>query len=1267
MYFRLGRFWVRDSQLKVQEVIDHRNKVHVNGSVLSEKEIAEHAVNEYSVQELARYGFHPSRSRKALNDCNGDVDAAFQNLMFDCFIIDGDTVDDAATSFENYFGKSNEEAKLDLEALDLLADEKMALESIYPDTFVERIPNKKWEITLKIPCLQKYCPSSQHDNENSIPKSNNSSNTLSAKKKQNKPICRYFLSGNCRFSDDKCRFRHEKLQEEPMKKSKQEEKFLLEIRFITSSRRPCYPSSAPFVCFSSENKQFPASYSLKITSRLMEEAKLMAEDDAPSIFSLVNLLENEEEVRRAIHGPDISFSFDAELVPGHVKNNESMNHLVKGMNEIDVENHCNDRASVKKGKNDQPPRINYRNKEIISENLRIKDRVKKRLEVPKLMKVRQQLPAWSERHTILNAINSNQVVVISGMTGCGKSTQVPQFILDDWLSDENDDGNRLCNIVCTQPRRISAIGVAERVAAERGEKVGSNQGLVGYQIRLESKTSPWTRLLFCTTGILLRRLESDSELSGTTHLVIDEVHERSEQSDFLLMILRDLLPKRPDLRVILMSATLNAQLFAQYFKYKAPKVTPSLPIIDIPGRTFPVEQLFLEDILDLTEYAMEDNSQYARPADEFTQRSFNNSSNQKFQTTKSLKEVQEYIDEYDIAFINNESLNCKEASEKKRDEQITPQQVVQRYSGSCSHEAQKVLSLMDFNKIDYDLIEQTLVYIADGNRHEYPRTGSILVFLPGLAEIMTLHEQLLNHQTFGSRAGKFKLLPLHSSLTSEEQAAIFEKPRPSHVRKIIMSTNLAETSITIDDCVFVVDAGRMKENRFDPIKNMESLDTVWVSRANALQRKGRAGRVMNGVCFHLYTKFRYDKHIRNDPTPEIQRVPLEQMVLRIKILPIFGHSRDAKTVLGKMIEPPDKMAIETAIDRLKGVGALDSKGGLTPLGFHLAGLPVDVRIGKMILFGAIFRCLDSALIIAAALSYRSPFVAPFGKRDEAKKKKIHFSQRNSDHIAILRAYQGWFAACKLGGKSGYVFAQENYLSFKTLQMLANMKHQFTELLSGIGFVGKDITVKRLERAARGQGTGPDGILSVTGEELNMNNNNYKVVVSILAAALYPHVVQILSPETKYMQTAGGAIVKPPSAEDLKFRTKADGYVHIHPSSVTIKSAYYENPYMVYHEKVKTSRVFVRELSMVPIYPMVLFGGGDGVKVQLQRGKFVLSMEDGWIKFVTESHEVAECLKEMRMELDRLLEEKIQDPYLDLSSNGRGKLVISTLVSLLSKE
>ena len=228
-------------------------------------------------------------------------------------------------------------------------------------------------------------------------------------------------------------------------------------------------------------------------------------------------------------------------------------------------------------------------------------------------------------------------------------------------------------------------------------------------------------------------------------------------------------------------------------------------------------------------------------------------------------------------------------------------------------------------------------------------------------------------------------------------------------------------------------------------------------------------------------------------------------------------------------------------------------------------------------------------------------------------------------------------------------------------MLVNMKHQFTELLSEIGFVPKDISVKRLEKAARGNGIGADGVSLITGADFNANNDNYKLVVSVLAAALYPNVVQMLSPETKYKQTAAGAMIKPPSAEDFKFRTKADGYVHIHPSSVNAKACQYENPYLVYHEKVKTSRVFVRELSMVPIYPMVLFGGGDGVKVELQRGKFGLLVEDGWIKFVTASHKVAECLKEMRSELDRLLEEKIRDTSLDLNSNARGKLVISTLV------
>lgn len=301
-------------------------------------------------------------------------------------------------------------------------------------------------------------------------------------------------------------------------------------------------------------------------------------------------------------------------------------------------------------------------------------------------------------------------------------------------------------------------------------------------------------------------------------------------------------------------------------------------------------------------------------------------------------------------------------------------------------------------------------------------------------------------------------------------------------RKIVLSTNLAETSITIDDCVFVVEVGRMKEKGFDADKNMESLDTVWVSRANALQRKGRAGRVMEGHCFHLYTKFRYDHHFRSDPLPEIQRVPLEQIILRIKILPLFEGKNTVK-VIGKMLEPPATDAMESAISRLREVAALDSDNELTPLGWHLAGLPVDVRIGKVLLFGAIFRCLDSALTIAAALSYRSPFASPFGKREEAKKKKMEFAARNSDILAALRAYQGWIGACKSGGKAGFVYARENFLSAKTLQTLATMKHQFAEHLASIGFLPSSVTFRRLEKAANH--SQPDAISLVSNDQAEM--------------------------------------------------------------------------------------------------------------------------------------------------------------------------------------
>ncbi|KAL3267516.1 hypothetical protein HHI36_011639 [Cryptolaemus montrouzieri] len=310
-----------------------------------------------------------------------------------------------------------------------------------------------------------------------------------------------------------------------------------------------------------------------------------------------------------------------------------------------------------------------------------------------MLSCRRNLPVWQYMKDILNTVGSSQVTIISGETGCGKSTQVPQYLLDDWIIKYEAGSKHHINIICTQPRRISAISVAERVAQERLEKVGNT---VGYQIRLESKMSESTRLSFCTTGILLRRLESDPTMNGVTHIVVDEVHERSEESDFLLMILRNILPLRPDLKVILMSATLKAELFSTYFN--------DIPIIEVPGRTFPVQQYFLEDIFENCEYVLEEGSEY----------------------TRRISKDPDYLES---------QLECGEVilmSEKPRtalkDESLNFRQICTRYE-EYSRRTCKNLFLMDPDKINNELIEHLLDFIL-WEEHDHPNTGTILVFLP---------------------------------------------------------------------------------------------------------------------------------------------------------------------------------------------------------------------------------------------------------------------------------------------------------------------------------------------------------------------------------------------------------------------------------------------------------------------------------------------------------------------------------------------------------
>ncbi|NP_001414443.1 DExH-box helicase 29 [Rattus norvegicus] len=788
----------------------------------------------------------------------------------------------------------------------------------------------------------------------------------------------------------------------------------------------------------------------------------------------------------------------------------------------------------------------------------------------RLLKERQQLPVFKHRASIVETLKRHRVVVVAGETGSGKSTQVPHFLLEDLLL--NDCGARKCNIVCTQPRRISAVSLATRVCEELGCEggPGGRNSLCGYQIRMESRASESTRLLYCTTGVLLRKLQEDGLLADVSHVIVDEVHERSVQSDFLLVILKEILQKRSDLHLILMSATVDSDKFSTYFTH--------CPILRISGRSYPVEVFHLEDIVEETGFILEKDSEYC----------------------------QKFLEEEEEITIN---VTSKAGGIKKYQECIPVQSgaspELSPFYQKYSSRTQYAVLYMNPHKINLDLILELLVYL-DKSPQFRNIEGAVLIFLPGLAHIQQLYDLLSNDRRFYSE--RYQLIALHSVLSTQDQAAAFMLPPPG-VRKIVLATNIAETGITIPDVVFVIDTGRTKENKYHESSQMSSLVETFVSKASALQRQGRAGRVRDGFCFRLYTRERFEGFLEYS-VPEILRVPLEELCLHIMKCDL-GSPED---FLSKALDPPQPQVISNAMNLLRKIGACEpSEPKLTPLGQHLAALPVNVKIGKMLIFGAIFGCLEPVATLAAVMTEKSPFITPIGRKDEADLAKSSLAVADSDHLTIYNAYLGWKKAQQEGGfRSEISYCQRNFLNRTSLLTLEDVKQELMKLVRAAGF------------SSSTSWEGKKGPQALSFQDIAL-------LKAVLAAGLYDSVGKIMCTKSVDVTEKLACMVE-----------TAQGKAQVHPSSVNRDLQTYG--WLLYQEKVRYARVYLRETTLITPFPVLLFGGD----IEVQHRERLLSV-DGWIYFQAPV-KIAVIFKQLRVLIDSVLRKKLENPKMSLEND-----------------
>ncbi|XP_041258500.1 ATP-dependent RNA helicase TDRD9 [Onychostruthus taczanowskii] len=579
------------------------------------------------------------------------------------------------------------------------------------------------------------------------------------------------------------------------------------------------------------------------------------------------------------------------------------------------------------------------------------------------------MPTAKHREKIVSLIQNNSVVVVEGATGSGKSTQIPQYILDYCMSRSLP-----CNIAVTQPRKISASSLARWISKERSWRLG---GVVGYQLSLENVSTKETRLLYMTTGVLLQKIVSAKSLTPFTHIFIDEVHERTEEIDFLLLVTRKLLcTNSQSVKIILMSASINSKELADYFALPLHNGLNPVCIFKVEGRPFAVEEYYLDDLKDIFDL------QFHR---------------------ESLGDPVMEPKMYQVAMSLIQSFDELEKSNREK----------KSWSGTLER-------------------------------------GSVLVFLPGLGEIRYMHSCL------SDKYQRWQVYPLHACATLEEQSKVFSATVPGY-RKVILATNVAESSVTVPDVKYVIDFCLTKILFCDKETNYQNLRLCWASKTNCNQRKGRAGRVSKGYCYRLIRKDFWADCIPEKSEPEMLHCPLGSTVLKLKKLDMG----EPKALLATALSPPSVADIERTILQLKELGALTTSvrteddlhdGELTFLGTILTQLPVDLHLGKLIVLGHVFGCLEECLIIAATLSSRNFFAVPFKKHVDAYRKKMFFAGNSrSDCIAILNAFRAWQAFKEKGKlrnpKEELEWGRSNCVHINKIKEVAELFHNLKRRVS----------------------------------------------------------------------------------------------------------------------------------------------------------------------------------------------------------------------------